>query len=253
MRRVFSLMSALFAALAFTSAADAAIHVTLTAGESDSFNYTFGSGTTGTSIIDGSFESIDSAVVNKDASGSSTPDTRITFNGYVGDFWVTFSIRTNFPGTTEKALITETTFTTRNDSDQLATISFRVDIDDFLLPGSSGSQMSLTNSISTTLLSADGSASIISNVSDINNVTKYTAASSVAGETYSASGAPTLLTFTRGNTFDMGNTISLTLGGGGEATITGTTVAALPEASSIVAWASVLGLAGIFHAVRRRR
>jgi hypothetical protein len=253
------LICALFAAFAGSIPAHAAIHVTLTDGvDVDTFSYNFGSFA---DPANGSLEGSDGVSLDKDTSASSllSPDTRITFSGLVGDFQVEFTIRTNFPGTIERALITETTITTRNAGAADGSITYRVDVDDFTLPGTLGSQMALKNSISTTWLTEEGSASIVSGIGadpDAGGPQLFgqqTDPSMVEGPTLAAAGTPTLLTFIRDNTFDMGNVMTINLPGGGEATVTGTTVAVLPEASSIFAWTIMLALAGLVPVMRRRK
>jgi hypothetical protein len=257
MRVFFLTICALLAVFAVNNPANAAIQVTLTDGvDVDTFSYSFGSFADPTDV---SLEGSDSVSLDKDTSASaSSPDTRITFSGEVGDFLVEFTVRTNFPGTIQRALITETTITTRNASAADGSISYRVDVDDFTLPGSNGSQMALNNSISTTWLTG-GSASIVSGIGADPDSSgpllfgQQTGPSTVVGPTLSAAGTPSVLTFIRGSTFDMGNVMTINLPGGGEATVTGTTVASLPEASSILAWTVMLALFGLVPLVRRRK
>jgi hypothetical protein len=258
MRLIILMICAILAAFAGSSPAHAAIHVTLTDGvDIDTFSYNFGSFVDPTN---GSLEGSDGVSLDKDTSASAlSPDTRITFSGQVGDFLVEFTIRTNFPGTIEKALITETTITTRNAGTADGSITYRVEVDDFTLPGTLGSQMRLSNSISTTWLTEDGSASIVSGIGADPDSSgpllfgQQTAPSTIEGPTLAGAGTPTFLTFIRDNTFDMGNEMTINLPGGGEATVTGTTVAVLPEASSIFAWTIMLALAGFVPVIRRRK
>jgi hypothetical protein len=128
-------------------------------------------------------------------------------------------------------------------------LTLGISVDDFTLPGSNGSPMTVTNNVAASDFSA-GSAEFTSYVTDISGAEVATPTDFL---TDPVDADLTYATYIRGTTFDMRNSLIVSLPERGRMSITATTIAQLPEASSFIAWTSVIGLLGLVHFIRRRR
>jgi hypothetical protein len=237
----FAFWLALVACAASPVASEAGLTITLGAGPSNSsdldvITWDFGSNTLGTS----GFEGGDTVWV--------ATDSTIIFTGTVGSYEVGVTITNNFPGSPVDAFINEMVFSVRN-LGSTNPLSLGIAIDDFTLPGADGSQMSLSNNIAASDFSV-GAAQFTSYVTD-----KFGAEVATPTDflTNSLDADMTFATFIRGLTFDMRNSLIVSLPENGRMSVTATTIASLPEATSLIAWTSVLCLSGLVHIVRRRR
>jgi hypothetical protein len=238
--------------LATNGAAHAGFTVSLSAGGEDSVNLSYDFATNSlTSTVSG-----DASLLTANYSDNFGPT--ISFMGRVGGFYIpVLYITSNFPG--EDGIlggnITDFSLTAQNQSGVTGQLVIDVLMEDWLLPGGSGSELTLSNNLNSAWFLGQGSVTFAS-FYDIGSDRQYT--DPVVITPGNLGGEPTSTSFTRGATYDMGHTVTVDLTGRALVAFDANThslntnsQASLPELSSLVCWGLGAGIA--FVLLRRRK
>jgi hypothetical protein len=237
--------------LATTSAAHAGFTISLSAGGGDSVELSYDFATNSlTSSVTG-----DASLLTANYSDNFGPT--ISFMGRVGGFYIpVLYITSNFPG--EDGVfggnITDFSLTAQNERGVTGQLTIDVLMEDWLLPGGPGSELTLSNNLNSAWFLGRGSIEFAS-FYDIGSGRQYT--DPVVVTPGNLGGEPTSTSFTRGATYDMGHTVTVDLTGRSLVAFDANThslntnsQASLPELSSLVSWGLGLGIA--FILLRRR-
>jgi hypothetical protein len=178
----------------------------------------------------------------------------------VGDFSASFTVGTsNSPGSPTQGLLQIQTLTVRNNAASTATLNLWLADTSFTAPGGPGSTLELKSAIGGTLLnSASGTNGVVfQSFADPANGDPFVSSYTAGPQVYASAGGP-LVSFNStvtssfpfaGPAYSLGNLTNITLDGGAQANISGTTTTSVvPEPA-----AAGLLVGGLGLIARRRR